>query len=56
MLRGKVRNERSEVNLVSVELREVTQSDGKRLRVVLLNAKIHRLQTVHVQQELRLLY
>lgn len=33
----------------------MAESDSKGLSVVLLHTKVHRLQTVHVQQELSLL-
>ncbi len=41
--------------LLSMEFSQMTESDGKGLSVVLLHTKVHRLQTVHVQQKLSLL-
>lgn len=41
--------------LLSMEFSQMTESDSKGLSVVLLHTEVHRLQTVHVQQELSLL-
>lgn len=41
--------------LLSMEFSQMAEGDGKGLSVVLLHTEVHRLQTVHVQQELSLL-